>query len=1418
MGRKNAWELAIEDYRAGNYTGKPDTGGKGSVTTPQTGSIQTPNAWERAIGLYRAGKYTGTPGREQPVKSRYETTIARFNARLNAYMDRGVELEQSLASWQSDGDIDTLLNPYKQEARWLTGAADYLQDQYGDDPEFARQLQEIREGVRNNVGALSRYKNHYSQWDSGDAYDRAVQEYLWYQEAKEKSADEIFEMAQTETEPEKQDWLKRYLYQNAPDRLQEQRDYSVDTDVEVEQLDAQLEKKEWELNNSTLSWDDPVRLQMVREVQDLQNRIDAVDRTGESAAYAAKYDGKTSRSQWDAYFTLGQLGQDSNAAWSTYLDDPTEENLEYAQVIDQLVQQFRENNAEVLEKDTALPWVTKDLASYLPQLFGQIKYGLGGMAAASPVALLGGGGTTLKVGITAGRGLYSYDIMRGAAFRTLREAGFSEEKAREMAKDEAFVSTIIEMGDTALTLFGSLAHKPLTALGKGGIKAFQKAANTTAGKNAVKKLLTLVWRIGKQGAGEWLEESTQEAVSIANGMRNSEGKWDLAKLAAGIYSRAMMDWITGQENADTDRIVEAGNAGGRLGLMMGGAEIVGEKAARLTLKGADQLIKSAASSRNPNMVTSVAQTDSVQVIDGVKIDNIDDFENIELNPRQKQGMELAKFLAALGVDIHVYKSEMVNGRFTGANGMYMDADGSVHIDLMSGQFGQGDMAFTISHEMTHFIEKKAPEKFRLYADALIQELGVDGVTVDENLEGEFQRLRSMVNENGTLTYDGMSDADLRSVAYSELIARYSETMLTDTDAAKRIMNAVRAKDAGLWKQICRFFSELVDKLRSAYAKITPDSPMAQEARQTIQRVEHLAELWSGAAVDAVWNYRSGAAEKNTTAGGGGIRYMNRDGEIKQASQLSEEDLYDLLELVEYRQLDGKSLIPLRATTPQFLIDVVREHSKGTVNVQNLPMAATVEHLAQNMEEDDGTSYGEHRPHGLSKEDTIAISREMGHPSYIVRQRNGRYAEVVSFYSSQKKRVVVAIDFADPLDKHNYRYQQYMNGYNEGYYNIIVTEYEPDSLKAYLQNTEVVYDRAKMNGKYQVGSGRVVTITHDMPFMNSLTQDGAEVKSEKEEMVLLSSREPKWIPNLDNTERGIVKYIIGNSQGTYITKADKMFYQNSRGKTLFGIYSTDDGTLLYVSKGKTAEKEKLFVDQLMEVYADGYGTDTGAKTADTRAETVWMQPDRNNGNRSGIVAPGRRGRDAGLYVPTQRCYASAALRSLLSNILTEGTHGGTGRGRGIKSDGILRPDRDPYNQALEAWQQSSRYTLELLRQKRVVQVTYPDFDLSREMEDPVFARMVQPGVGLSVEQAFYACHMREVKDAITRSAVEEAVRKVERSVRAGQQRPRENGMSSIAPSVSYPNYRSLSPERRKALKERIHASAYGGPKVYPGDLG
>ena len=216
--------------------------------------------------------------------------------------------------------------------------------------------------------------------------------------------------------------------------------------------------------------------------------------------------------------------------------------------------------------------------------------------------------------------------------------------------------------------------------------------------------------------------------------------------------------------------------------------------------------------------------------------------------------------------------------------------------------------------------------------------------------------------------------------------------------------------------------------------------------------------------------------------GKSMLYSDRDGNAKDATQLTESDLRYLLEQIQAGELEKGTYIPIRKNTPSILMSEVYKFS-GERLITDFPMIATVEHLAQNMEEDDGITSENKRGHGLSIDDIVSVSKEMSNPKYIVLQKNGRYAEVVSFYNGKNKKVVVSISFSNQNSRSNaergYKDSSQMNGFAPGCYNVVVTEFEPDSLSKYLKDCEaIIYDKNKTNGKHQVGESREMAFAHD----------------------------------------------------------------------------------------------------------------------------------------------------------------------------------------------------------------------------------------------------------------------------------------------------------------------------------------------------
>ena len=108
---------------------------------------------------------------------------------------------------------------------------------------------------------------------------------------------------------------------------------------------------------------------------------------------------------------------------------------------------------------------------------------------------------------------------------------------------------------------------------------------------------------------------------------------------------------------------------------------------------------------------------------------------------------------------------------------------------------------------------------------------------------------------------------------------------------------------------------------------------------------------------------------------------------------------------------------------------------------------------------------------------------------------------------------------------------------------------------------------------------------------------------------------------------------------------------------------------------------------------------------------------------------------------------------------------------------------------------------LQRQAEALKQSFPDFDLQKELGDPVFLRLTSPQVGLSLEDAYYALHHREI-DAAGAQAMAE---KLGNSVMAGKGLPAENGtVSRESPETGYRPLRELSPEERKLRMDLIRS--------------
>lgn len=324
-----------------------------------------------------------------------------------------------------------------------------------------------------------------------------------------------------------------------------------------------------------------------KKMAELERQMQGVGTGLKRVGYVQKYQDTrkddTFFGQFGASYDVGQMGQDEGLAWSRYLDNPTPENRAYAEAIGQVRAQYVQRNADALDGDAALPWISQDLAGYLPQRKGQIIAGLEGAAGMGTAgAVLGsavpGIGTATgavkgaNAGYTAGRAKYGYDVSRGMAFKLLLDAGVPEDKARAAAGDEAVLTAITEAADAGLDLLTLGGGTLLKKLAGGGAKAAG-----TAAESALKQIFKTLAGYGVNILGEGAQEWFQEGISIANQNRvqsgDSAGLLDLTGRTAGQAMHA----LTGQDPEGLAQMNAAGTQGMKIAAMAGGSQLAANR-------------------------------------------------------------------------------------------------------------------------------------------------------------------------------------------------------------------------------------------------------------------------------------------------------------------------------------------------------------------------------------------------------------------------------------------------------------------------------------------------------------------------------------------------------------------------------------------------------------------------------------------------------------------------------------------------------------------------------------------------------------------------------------------------------------------------------------------------------------------------
>ena len=265
-------------------------------------------------------------------------------------------------------------------------------------------------------------------------------------------------------------------------------------------------------------------------------------------------------SKWMANYSAGKLGEAYGDSGYSYASKPTDARKYYKDTVENVQNVFTGRNSGTVGKGGV---ISKNLASYLPQLEGQVKNGL-------PLALIGGaigmavGAPALgvKLGYSLGVGRYSYEQMYGMSFNNLSKVT-DYETAKKLARDEGLVSGGVETLDTLWDIASLGGGAVLKALGKETVKEIGKTS-----------LLKLLGGYALNVIGEGGQESVQELISIANERRAQKGNAESGLVGLVGETVSLINEIyMGKNDAALNRAKEAGIEGMKTSAVIGGASL-----------------------------------------------------------------------------------------------------------------------------------------------------------------------------------------------------------------------------------------------------------------------------------------------------------------------------------------------------------------------------------------------------------------------------------------------------------------------------------------------------------------------------------------------------------------------------------------------------------------------------------------------------------------------------------------------------------------------------------------------------------------------------------------------------------------------------------------------------------------------------
>ena len=432
-----------------------------------------------------------------------------------------------------------------------------------------------------------------------------------------------------------------------------------------------------------------------------------------------------------------------------------------------------------------------------------------------------------------------------------------------------------------------------------------------------------------------------------------------------------------------------------------------------------------------------------KVVGSVSFDGVD---RNSLNERQKVAVDaIEAAFSEIGINVVFFQSPVnAQGVHYGENGSYDPTTNTIRLDISAGLHNQDTILFTAAHELTHFIAEWSDTKFKTFADFLIQNYAKHGVSVDELIRNKIEMSKTSKTYTKTLT---------ETEAFEEVVCDACESFLRDSDLMTKLTELAK-KDMTLFERIKDYIDGLFDRLKKAYAGLTPDSLEANEVLAMKDCIGELRKMWVDAAMEARENFQAagGKALKNTTSEGDVIKFslMNRNTfESNVDAVLSMNDKDALLNAEE------GNFVRILDETPRIITDNVKdaENLEVIISFYSLYLAARKS----------GALEGHY--HNLG--DLVKnLPEYIANPQAIVRMNSGRLNLFTQIKTPKGENGILSIELNSVKDINN-KFDKY---------NLVITVYS----------------------------------ANDNHTKNNIVDNGVKVEYEKEDLMQVNPQLCKWL--------------------------------------------------------------------------------------------------------------------------------------------------------------------------------------------------------------------------------------------------------------------------------------------------------------------